>query len=122
MVQEKYYQCIGICNECAVICENCADECLHENGLDKLVRCIELDRTCADMCRMAAVFMSRGSEFAESFCALCAEVCQACGDECENHKHMEHCQECAYICHRCAEACRGMAGVRAGSSKGNFEV
>jgi hypothetical protein len=39
---------------------------------------------------------------------LCAEICQACGDECTKHK-MEHCQQCAKACHKCAEECRKMA-------------
>lgn len=75
-----------------------------------MVRCIELDRDCADFCRFAAQLMSRGSESAGDICALCAEVCQACGEECAKHDSMEHCRECAEACRRCAEECRETAG------------
>jgi len=51
-----------------------------------MARCIELDRDGADICSLAAQFMSRGSKFAGKICALCAEICQACGDECAKHK------------------------------------
>jgi hypothetical protein len=54
--------------------------------------------------------MSRGSQFTGDICALCAKVCQACGDECAKHDRMEHCRQCAEACHRCAEKCREMAG------------
>lgn len=73
-----------------------------------MARCIALDIDCAEICRMAAAFMSRGSEHAMELCRLCADVCQACGDECAKHKH-EHCQECARACYACAEECRSMA-------------
>ena len=71
-------------------------------------RCIALDRSCADICALAAREMARGSDFVARVCAICAEICQACGDECARHE-MDHCQECAKACHRCAEECRKMA-------------
>jgi hypothetical protein len=75
-----------------------------------MARCIALDMDCAAACRMAAAAMARGSEFAEDFCALCAEVCEECGTECGEHD-MDHCQECAEACRRCAEECRRMADL-----------
>jgi hypothetical protein len=47
----------------------------------------------------------------EKFCLLCAEICKECGDECQKHVGMEHCQRCAEMCYRCAEECRRMAGM-----------
>ena len=72
--------------------------------------CIALDMDCAAICRTAAGFMARGSELSPTLCRTCAEVCQACGDECLRHP-MDHCQDCAQACHRCAEACRQMAAA-----------
>src|ERR1035437_2877945 len=108
MSHEQYDSCIKGCNECATACENCAASCLHEQDIKKMARCIETDRDCADICSLATRYMSRGSSFAGKRCALCAEICQACGDECGKHK-MEHCQQCAKACRTCAEECRKMA-------------
>ena len=97
--------CIEACNECVTACENCASSCLHEQDIKSMARCIELDRDCADICSLAAQFMSRGSTYAAKLCALFAEIFQACGDECAKCK-MEHCQQCAKACRKCADECR----------------
>lgn len=80
--------------------------------MQKMEKCIELDRYCADMCRMAAGFMARSDEhtkqFVSKFCLLCAEICDACGNECAMHAH-DHCKACAEACKKCAEECRSMA-------------
>jgi hypothetical protein len=73
-----------------------------------MARCIALDIDCAALCRMAAGFMSRGSDFTRAICVLCADVCNTCGEECAKHRH-DHCQQCAQACRRCAEACHAMS-------------
>ena len=73
-----------------------------------MARCIALDMDCAAICRLAAGHMSRDSEFATQVCRLCADICQACGDECGKHQH-DHCRACAQACRHCAEECRRMA-------------
>jgi hypothetical protein len=109
MSHDKYETCIKACQDCAAECEHCVTACLSEDDIKMMARCIELDRDCADICSLAAKLMARGSEFAQKFCALCAEVCQACGDECNKHAQMDHCKRCADACYRCAEECRKMA-------------
>lgn len=74
-----------------------------------LARCIKLDMDCAQICRLAAGYMARGSELAGMICNACADVCDACAEECEQHRQMEHCQRCADACRRCAAECRRMA-------------
>ena len=91
------------------MCETCASACLREDDVKMMARCIELDRDCADICRLAAILMSRESDYAKEFCALCAKICRACGEECAKHE-MDHCQECAKACMNCAEECERMAG------------
>ena len=109
MITSKHFEtCIDACNKCVTACEHCAASCLREPDINMMVRCIELDRECADMCTLAIQLMSRGSDYAAKFCALCAEICQTCGDECAKHK-AEHCQQCAKVCHACAQECRKMA-------------
>ncbi|MGI4743153.1 MAG: four-helix bundle copper-binding protein [Janthinobacterium lividum] len=98
-------------NACIASCEYCATACLQEEDVKMMVRCISLDRDCADICALTARYVARGSEHAQHILGECAEICKACGDECAKHTHMQHCQECADACRRCEEACR--AGISA---------
>src|SRR2546430_13519611 len=54
--------------------------------------------------RTAAQFMSLNSNHANALCQLCADVCNACADECGKH-NVDHCRECAKTCRHCAEEC-----------------
>ena len=108
MAHEKYEECIDACYRSAAECEHCATACLGESDVKKMARCIMLDRSCADTCLFAAREMARDSEFAKEVCALCARVCQACGEECDKHD-VDHCKRCAKACLDCAEACRRMS-------------
>lgn len=109
----QYKTCIDACLQCAAICNHCASSCLQEEDVKMMARCIQLDMECAAICYAAAQVMSMGGEKTEQLCRLCADICQACGDECNRHQHMVHCRECAEACYRCAEECRRMAGVAA---------
>lgn len=109
MSHEQYLDCIEACNTCAAACEHCATACLHEKDVTAMADCIRLNRDCADICGLAAAWMERESEYANSLCEICAMVCNACAAECRRHS-MEHCQACADACRRCAEVCRKMVG------------
>jgi hypothetical protein len=109
MPHQKYQSCIDACNACATACEHCASECLEEKDVQKMARCIQPDRDCADLCALAARLMSRGSEFAPRLCALCVDICEACAAECAKHQH-QHCKDCAEACRKCADECRKMTG------------
>src|SRR4051794_27548040 len=89
MSHEKYEECIDACNTCVEACEHCATACLQEENVKMMVHCIELDRSCADVCSFAVREMSRGSQFASQICELCADICDACGEECAKHP-MDH--------------------------------
>jgi Domain of Unknown Function (DUF326) len=115
MAHEQYRSCITACEECADACDHCATACLAEPNVAEMARCVRLDMDCAQICRLAAGFMARGSELAAQACQACADVCEACGEECARHKN-DHCQKCAEACRRCAEECRRMAGA-AGSTR-----
>jgi hypothetical protein len=81
-----------------------------------MAECIRLDIDYAAICRLAAGYMARGSDFALEVCGVCADLCEACGAECEKHDH-EHCRACAQACRRCADECRRLAGMgRTGQS------
>jgi HD superfamily phosphohydrolase YqeK len=116
MSHEHYLECIAACQRCAVAADHCASECLEEIvEIKRMTHCIRLNRSCADLCNLAVREMSRGSEFAEQACQLCAEACELCATECGKHE-MEHCQACAQACRECAEACRQVAGLAARAS------
>lgn len=111
MAHQQFKDCIQACAACAVACSHCATECLKEEQVSHLTRCIQLDFECAAICRSAAEVMSLGSTFSAHLCRVCADVCNACADECEKHAQMGmgHCRECADACRRCAEACEQIA-------------
>ena len=90
---------------CAIECERCATSCLLEEDVKMMVKCIQLDRDCADVCLLTAKLLSRDSEHGMHLLKECAEVCNKCATECEKHKHMEHCAKCAEACKKCAEQC-----------------
>ncbi|MES2330729.1 MAG: four-helix bundle copper-binding protein [Bacteroidota bacterium] len=95
-------------NNCAALCNHCATACLEEDDVKMMARCIKLDTDCAEMCRVTASFVARGSEHAPHLLRECAEICAACAEECEKHAGMEHCRECAESCRACAEACASL--------------
>jgi hypothetical protein len=108
MAHQQYTSCIEACNQCAIACNHCSTACLLEQDVKMMARCIALDMDCAAICELATAAMARGSEQVQGICALCADICDACGEECAKHQ-MAHCQECAAACRRCAEECRRMA-------------
>lgn len=110
MNHSNFDTCIEACNACVVACSHCSTACLQEPDIQKMARCIALDMDCAGICAFAAAAMARGSEHAQTICALCASICKSCGDECANHS-ADHCQACAKACHCCAQACLEMAAA-----------
>ena len=119
MAHDRHASCIEACNACADACNHCVTACLQEKNPAPLARCVALDIDCAEICRLAAAYMARGSECVPQMCALCADVCDGCGAECEKHSEMEHCRACAEACRRCAEECRRMAsGARGKPAEG----
>lgn len=112
MNRKDSFDCIMACYTCSTMCEYCAGACLKDEEVSTLIRCIELDRQCAVMCRSAAEVMAVGSQQAEALCQLCASACDACAEECEMHAaKMDHCRECAEACRKCAQECRAFASV-----------
>lgn len=112
--------CLDACFSCAQICEACANDMIgmtHHDHDDLMTRCIRLCRDCADMCIVAAKFISRSSQRAESLCRLCAEICDQCAALCERHAPQHPmCGPCAEECRRCADLCREMVGAAVPSS------
>ncbi|HEV9035861.1 MAG TPA: four-helix bundle copper-binding protein [Puia sp.] len=108
-----YRDCIDACTHCAEMCHQCADACLEEDDVHSLRTCIRLDLECAAACRTAVEMMQLDGNFTGAYCELCADVCDACAEECTKHagKGMEHCRICAEACRQCSEECSKMASM-----------
>ncbi|WP_160723631.1 four-helix bundle copper-binding protein [Bacillus sp. USDA818B3_A] len=107
MLQEQYRTIIETLHECMVACNHCYDACLKEENSNMMVECIRLDRECADICAYLEQAIGRGTPFIFDLAQVCASICEACGNECQNHQH-EHCQKCAEACMECAKVCRNL--------------
>ncbi|MFC5972661.1 four-helix bundle copper-binding protein [Halomarina salina] len=105
-LSEEQRECIDNCNEAAQVCEWCADECAGHG--EEMAECVRLCRDVADIASLHARFMARDSDYSGDLGELCAEACEACADECEQHDH-DHCQACVDVLRECAETCRSMA-------------
>ena len=105
MSHQQNQQQLDALNKCVAECNHCATACLDEQDVKMLSKCIKLDIDCAQICSLTADLISRGSVHGHHLMKECAEVCNACAEECEMHSHMEHCKTCAEACRACAEAC-----------------
>lgn len=94
--------------KCAAICNYCASECLTEDEVKMMEKCIQYNEDYAAVCYTAAQLISLGSDKAKYFCKLCTGMCERCYKECSQND-MKHCQECAEACREYAELCRKMA-------------
>ncbi len=101
----QYQSVIEALHDCAATCDHCYSSSFQEQDIKMMARCIQLDRDCAEICKLTASALARGSEAAKTFLQACADICKACGEECARHQ-MDHCQECAAACRRCEQACR----------------
>ena len=106
MAHQQNKQLMDALNNCAAECNHCATACLDEQNVKMLSKCIKLDMDCAEICTLTASLIARGSAHGKHLLKECAEVCNACAEECEKHTHMEHCKQCAAACRACAEICR----------------
>jgi len=109
MSREEMERCIQNCLDCRRICMETIGYCLQMGGRHSEPAHIRLLIDCAEICQTSADFMIRHSELHTSSCALCAEVCEACAEDCAQFLGDERMAACADMCRRCAESCRKMA-------------
>jgi hypothetical protein len=112
MYEEDFSSCIDPCHDAVAACHRCAAACLKQPGTAKTARCIQLNAECAQICRLAAGYLSRHSELAIELCTLCAAACELCSQECAQQP-VRQCQESAAACRRCAQAYRTAAYAQA---------
>ena len=109
-IPQAMQECIAECSECHNTCLGTVRHCLELGGRHADPAHIGLLLDCADICRVSADFMLRGSERHALTCGVCADVCQACADDCERMAGADTVMlRCADVCRRCASSCRRMA-------------
>jgi hypothetical protein len=99
--------------ECHRVCEETVTYCLQQGGRYAEAAHIRLLTDCADICRTAADFMVRSSQFHPAVCGVCAEVCRQCAAACEAFGDDEQMRRCAQACRECEQACQQMATAHA---------
>ena len=99
---QKYESVIKACLACVVHCEDCATECLKEQNIERVSRCIALAKNCSSICMLTARFLSSDSEFIPQVVNLCLEICETCSGECSRN----YLDSCAEYCQKCADECR----------------
>jgi hypothetical protein len=101
---------INALDDCAQACnaDNAAD--LSEQNVVEMITCIRLCMDCVDVCTATLRVIGRQTQYDASLTRplleSCVAICRSCGDECERHAHMPHCQVCAEACRRCDHACQ----------------
>jgi hypothetical protein len=114
MTQQDLQACIDNCTQCHAICIRTIQHCLGKGGRHAQRDHIRLLADCAQICNTSADFMIRGSDLHPLTCGVCAEICQRCGDECEQMADGDQdMRRCADLCHGCADSCRQMAHAHA---------
>lgn len=99
-------RCRDVCQDCHRTCTEAAVHALvkgeaHPRDLVRLLW------DCADICIVAANFMSRGSPYHKETCGACAVVCEACAEACARQDD-PILRRCAQTCRVCAGLCREM--------------
>jgi hypothetical protein len=109
-ITSEMTECIQNCLDCYSVCVETAFHCLTLGGEHAEARHITLLNTCARLCETSAAFMLSGSEFHKRLCGVCAEVCEACEEDCSRLADGDETMErCAEACGACAESCQRMS-------------
>ena len=110
-MHEKMADCVEECLECYRICLATISHCLQTGDQHASEPLIRLLQDCARICEISADFQIRGSEFHQSTCSVCAEICRRCADACDQFSEDERMKQCADACRRCAESCLMMVAL-----------
>lgn len=106
---EQMQRCIQECLSCFSVCEQTLAHCLKKGGRHAAPELAKLLVDCSESCRMSAAMMSRESAFHARHCMLCADICKACEEACEELQDDAQMKACADACRSCSQACRSMS-------------
>lgn len=104
-MDEKVMKLIEKLGNCQAKCNYCFNACLEEDDVKMMVKCIKLDKECAEICALTLFSVASKSSLYKEVVQLCAKACEECAEECRKYPD-QHCQECAKACQECANACK----------------
>lgn len=99
-------QAISDCLACYSTCTETLGYCVEKGGVLVAPELLRRLRDCAELCRVSADFMLRGSELAQRLCALSAEAATACAQACAAIAADAQLHACQDACLRCATSCK----------------
>lgn len=101
--------CAENCLNCHAICVETMAHCLMRGGEHAAPQHQRLLADCAQACATSADFLLRMSDYHHQYCEMCANLCQACAEDCERlDSSDEMMAKCAKLCRRCEQSCRQM--------------
>jgi hypothetical protein len=97
-----FSECLQVCVDCLLACQQYADFCLDHPDASQTVR---LCRDCADLASVTLSFVARQSPLAGRLGAALADACAACADECARRDD-NLARICTRACDRCGDVFR----------------
>lgn len=104
-IDHALLECIDACRRCHDHCLSEIQHCLTLGGDHAEPTHVGLMLDCARTAETAAALMLTGSRFYRSMCAVCAQIAEACAQQCDVLGDMD---ECAQVCRTCAQLCEQM--------------
>jgi hypothetical protein len=108
LTSDEVKECIQECLICYRTCTETTIKCINTGGKHSEGRHLNLLMDCAKICNSNTNFMLRNSRYYPQTCALTAEICDKCADDCDRFDE-EFMKNCASVCQHCAKSCREMA-------------
>ena len=99
--------CVRACVECHAMCLRSTSYCLERGKAPGGL--VTILQVCADLCRVCADTMIRGSDLHGVVCGACAEICGSCAAACEEVVNDAQLGTCRDACLRCFDICSAMA-------------
>ncbi len=99
-------QALSDCLACYSACTETFGYCVERGGALVAPDLLRRLRDCAELCRVSADFMLRGSELAPRLCALAAEAAAVCAQACAAIADDAQLHACQDACLRCATSCK----------------
>ncbi len=101
-------QSISECLACYSVCTETLGYCTDKGGALAAPELLRRLRDCAELCRVSAEFLLRGSELAARLCALTAQAAAACAQTCATIPGDAQLHACQDACLRCAASCKAV--------------
>lgn len=103
--------CIKNCVDCHRICVETIIYCLQMGGSHASPAHVGVLTDCALICQTTADYLIRGSDLHPPVCGVCALVCNACADSCDQFRGDAQMKACADLCRACAQSCQQLAAT-----------